>query len=148
MPASLPDSTAARKPAIQIREFAGPPLDQLIPPQTNTEAAPSSEVAQAVPEIPPDKQVKSNPPSVLKTESEAPVALAALAQPVTPDTAKIKDQKAKAKVLEAMPPENAAKILANLSDDESRELLKYVKTRQAAKILAAIQPERASRLLR
>ena len=44
--------------------------------------------------------------------------------------------------------EDAAKILAHLSDEETKELLKYVKARQAAKIIASIQPDRASRLFR
>ena len=64
------------------------------------------------------------------------------------DSARAKDQKAFAKVLEAMQAENAARILKDLPDDEVKRILLNIKKRQAAKILASLDPERAARIMR
>ena len=64
------------------------------------------------------------------------------------DTLHMKERKSTAKVLESMQAENAARILKDLTDEEVKAVLVYVKKRQAAKILSAIDPERAARILR
>ncbi len=73
---------------------------------------------------------------------------AAAGQAPLPDSTSAKLCKARAKMLESMPAEDAARIIAKLSDEETKALLHFIKARQAAKILAAIEPERASRLFR
>ena len=64
------------------------------------------------------------------------------------DTSRAKERKSTAKVLESMQAENAARILNDLTDEEVKSVLVFVKKRQAAKILSAIEPERAARILR
>lgn len=51
-----------------------------------------------------------------------------------------------AKVYEAMPPEDAAKIINNLDTPIIIGLFKLLKQRQAAKILATLPPERAAKI--
>lgn len=70
------------------------------------------------------------------------------AQSAGGDTLHAKERKSTAKVLESMQAENAARILNDLTDEEVKSVLVFVKKRQAAKILSAIEPERAARILR
>ena len=64
------------------------------------------------------------------------------------DSAKIKERKSFAKVMESMEAESAARILKGLPDTDVKEILGSVKKRQAAKILSYIDPERAARIIR
>jgi len=64
------------------------------------------------------------------------------------DSARAKDSKSFAKMLEAMPAEQAVRILKGLDDREVRAVLLAVKKRQASKILSALDPERAARMMR
>jgi flagellar motility protein MotE (MotC chaperone) len=53
-----------------------------------------------------------------------------------------------AKVLEAMEPASAARILTDFPDGDVKQIILTIKKRQAAKILAALQPDRAARIMR
>lgn len=66
----------------------------------------------------------------------------------TEDTLRTQRRKSMAKVLEEMKPDQAAKILRNIPDEELRELMLILKKRQAAKILGSLDPERVARILR
>ena len=58
------------------------------------------------------------------------------------------ERKSMAKVLEAMDPASAAKILNDFPDDDVKQIILTIKRRQAAKILAALDPDRAARIMR
>jgi flagellar motility protein MotE (MotC chaperone) len=64
------------------------------------------------------------------------------------DSARAKDSKSFAKMLETMPAEQAVRILKGLDDREVKAVLLAVKKRQASKILSALDPERAARMMR
>ncbi len=64
------------------------------------------------------------------------------------DSARAKDSKSFAKMLEGMPADQAVRILKGLDDREVKAVLLTVKKRQAAKILSALDPERAARMMR
>ena len=64
------------------------------------------------------------------------------------DSARAKESKSFAKMLEGMPAEQAVRILRGLDDREVKAVLLTVKKRQAAKILSALDPERAARMMR
>lgn len=70
------------------------------------------------------------------------------AKPVLSDSARAKESKSFAKMLEAMPAEQAVRILKGLDDREVKAVLLTVKKRQAAKILSALDPDRAARMMR
>jgi flagellar motility protein MotE (MotC chaperone) len=65
-----------------------------------------------------------------------------------PDTTRMKERKAMAKLVDAMDAQGAAKILRNMDDNEVKEILLAVKKRQAGKILSSLDPERAARIMR
>jgi len=71
-----------------------------------------------------------------------------IARPVVSDSARAKESKSFAKMLEGMPAEQAVRILKGLDDREVKAVLLTVKKRQAAKILSALDPERAARMMR
>jgi hypothetical protein len=56
--------------------------------------------------------------------------------------------KSMAKVLEAMDPSSAARILKDYPDGDVKQMILTMKRRQAAKILAALEPDRAARIMR
>jgi flagellar motility protein MotE (MotC chaperone) len=58
------------------------------------------------------------------------------------------DSKGAAKMIEAMTPESAAKVLVQLTSDEAKKVIRGVKARQAGKILALLPPDRAAHLMR
>ena len=64
------------------------------------------------------------------------------------DSAKGVQRVAMAKVLEAMEPASAARILTDFPDGDVKQIILTIKKRQAAKILAALQPDRAARIMR
>jgi flagellar motility protein MotE (MotC chaperone) len=64
------------------------------------------------------------------------------------DSAKTKDRKMLVKMLEAMSPENAARIVESFQDPDAKAILMGIKARQAGKILSAMNVERASKLMR
>jgi hypothetical protein len=64
------------------------------------------------------------------------------------DSARAKESKSFAKMLEGMPAEQAVRILKGLDDREVKAVLLTVKKRQAAKILSALDPDRAARMMR
>jgi hypothetical protein len=55
---------------------------------------------------------------------------------------------AMAKVLEAMDPVSAARILSDFPDGDVKQIIFTIKRKQAAKILAALQPDRVARIMR
>jgi flagellar motility protein MotE (MotC chaperone) len=65
-----------------------------------------------------------------------------------PDSVRVAERRAMAKVFDTMQAENAARILNDLPDSEVKEILLAVKKRQAAKIMAALDPGRAARIMR
>lgn len=72
----------------------------------------------------------------------------ALPQPTTKDSVKTSDPKAMAKMLDGIKPEQAVKIVNNLSNKEVKELLPLLNKRQAGKILSALDPSRAAKIIR
>ena len=64
------------------------------------------------------------------------------------DSARAKQSKTFAKMIESMPAEQAVRILKGLDDREVKSILLSVKKRQAAKILSALDPDRAARMIR
>ena len=70
------------------------------------------------------------------------------AKPAASDSARAKESKSFAKMLEGMPAEQAVRILKGLDDREVKAVLLTVKKRQAAKILSALDPDRAARMMR
>lgn len=58
------------------------------------------------------------------------------------------DWKSTARLIESMTPEEAGKILKQMSDTEVKQVITKVKTKQAGKILAMLDPERVARILR
>jgi hypothetical protein len=64
------------------------------------------------------------------------------------DSARGVQRTAMAKVLEAMEPASAARILADFPDEDVKLVVLSIKKKQAAKILAALQPDRAARIMR
>ncbi len=144
------DTVKAAAAPKYLREYAGPTPEELQGPKS---AGPDSvsvyrdsvNILLAKLSVQGPAQPTQNPVAQV---AEPQSVAAVVPPPAAVDSAKIKLTKSRAKLLEAMPPEDAAKILSNLTDEETKELLKYVKARQAAKIIASIQPERASRLFR
>lgn len=64
------------------------------------------------------------------------------------DSVRIEQLRMKAKLLEAMDPASAAKILTNLEDDEVKIMLMALKKKQAGRILAELEPKHAARIIR
>ena len=64
------------------------------------------------------------------------------------DSARGAQRTTMAKVLEAMDPASAARILADFPDEDVKHVVLSIKKKQAAKILAALQPDRAARIMR
>ena len=64
------------------------------------------------------------------------------------DSARGAQRASMAKVLEAMDPASAARILADFPDEDVKHVVLSIKKKQAAKILAALQPDRAARIMR
>ncbi len=138
------DTVALAHAPKYLREYAGPTPEELVAAkkaEADSLTMYRDSIASLMTALTAEREKAQAVPVAEKIDSTTP-------QAATVDTAKEKLQKSRAKLLEAMPPEDAAKILANLSDEETKELLKYVKARQAAKIIASIQPERASKLFR
>jgi flagellar motility protein MotE (MotC chaperone) len=63
------------------------------------------------------------------------------------DSARQKQKKDFAKMIEAMSAEDAARILQKMDDADVRTVLMAVKKRQAGKILGALEPSRAARMM-
>ena len=64
------------------------------------------------------------------------------------DSSSQPDWKTTAKLIETMNPEEAGKILKQMSDSEVKQVITKVKRKQAGKILANLDPDRAARILR
>lgn len=64
------------------------------------------------------------------------------------DSGHTETRKYMAKVLEAMDPSSAARILKDYPDGDVKQMILTMKKRQAAKILAALEPDRAARIMR
>jgi flagellar motility protein MotE (MotC chaperone) len=139
------DSTRSQAPL--FRTVAGPTLAELQGPDSSALLARDS-IAQlkdslgALASLLQHERQRSDSLSRPKPVPKDTVRAAAI------DTAKVKERKNMAKMLESMPAENAAQILKDLPDEEMKALLMNVKKRQAAKILGAIEPSRASKLFR
>jgi flagellar motility protein MotE (MotC chaperone) len=69
-------------------------------------------------------------------------------QNVSADSARTKELKGMAKMLESMSAEDAARILQNLKVTEAKKVLMAVKKKQAGKILSAMEPRIAARMMR
>ncbi len=79
----------------------------------------------------------------LRTSMDSTLKVAAAA-----DSVQGEQRRAMAKVLEAMDPESAARILRDFPDGDVKQIILTIKKRQAAKILAALEPDRAARIMR
>ena len=64
------------------------------------------------------------------------------------DSARAKELKGMAKMMESMSAEDAARILQNLKIVEAKKVLMSVKKKQAGKILSAMEPRVAARMMR
>jgi hypothetical protein len=64
------------------------------------------------------------------------------------DSGNAETRKSMAKVLEAMDPSSAARILKDYPDGDVKQMILTMKKKQAAKILAALEPDRAARIMR
>ena len=64
------------------------------------------------------------------------------------DSGHAETRKSMARVLEAMDPSSAARILKGYPDGDVKQMILTMKKRQAAKILAALEPDRAARIMR
>ncbi|MCX7984336.1 MAG: hypothetical protein N3A63_05490 [Bacteroidetes bacterium] len=64
------------------------------------------------------------------------------------DSNKIARELQYAKLLEAMRPEEAAKVLSNFNDADMKAILLKMKTKQASKIVAALEPKRVARIMK
>ncbi|HTR98264.1 MAG TPA: hypothetical protein VML00_00860 [Bacteroidota bacterium] len=82
------------------------------------------------------------------TGNAARQADSAAAPAAASDSARAKQSKTFAKMIESMPAEQAVRILKGLDDREVKSILLSVKKRQAAKILSALDPDRAARMIR
>jgi len=143
-----PGTEAATAQAVPLRSVAGPTLAEL---QGNTDSG-AKAARDSVVRLQDSLQVLAAMLQHERQKSEAlsqqkPVVVQDTTHPAV-DSAKVKQRKNMAKVLESMPAENAARILQDLPEPEMKELLMNVKKRQAAKILSAIEPSRASKLFR
>ncbi len=138
------DTVAIAHAPKYLREYAGPMPNELMPPKPvapDSVAVYRDSVNALLAALSAERDKGTVAAVPVQQDSTAPVTASI-------DSSRMKLQKSRAKILEAMPPEDAAKILLRLSDEETKELLKYVKARQAAKIIASIQPDRASKLFR
>lgn len=63
------------------------------------------------------------------------------------DSIHAKEIKGKAKLIELMSPEDAARLLKNLQLNVAKEVLMAVKKKQAGKILSAMEPRLAARMI-
>lgn len=68
--------------------------------------------------------------------------------PLGPDTLTESERKKMVQIFESMEPENAARILLNMSDAAVKQVLTTMKKRQSAKILAVLEPAQAARILK
>jgi len=69
-------------------------------------------------------------------------------QNISADSARTKEIKGMAKMLESMSAEDAARILQNLKVAKAKKVLMAVKKKQAGKILSAMEPRIAARMMR
>ncbi len=96
-------------------------------------AAPASDLAAAV-----------TVPTEAAATAAAPVAAAA---PTTSaDIAPAVTVRRLAKIFGTMAPRDAAKVLAELGDDDVHTLISYLSDRQAAAVMGSIPPERAAKI--
>jgi len=79
----------------------------------------------------------------LRTSMDRPPSVVTAA-----DSVQKEERKSMAKVLEAMDPASAARILKDFPDGDVKQIILTIKRRQAAKILAALDPDRAARIMR
>lgn len=84
----------------------------------------------------------------LEKEKQQPSLLVKAMPTENKDTISTSAVKGMAKMLEAMKPDQAVRIMSNLNDTEVREIIKNLNKRQASKILAALDPSRAAKLIR
>lgn len=118
-----PDSAAIASPPDSLETPAAETKDTLTAAADNAPAQPRiSEPAQTEPQKSAEA-VKPVPPPVV-------------------------DWKSKAKLLEAMKVDEAARIITTMKDDEIKMILMNLKKKTAAKVLASLEPERAAKLLR
>jgi hypothetical protein len=86
--------------------------------------------------------------SVRGTAETPPPPVAAPQEPPVQDSTATAERKAMARLFDGMKPDEAARIMKDLGDEQVKQILLSVKKRQAARILAALDPDRAARILR
>ena len=149
--AAAPDSLSRAVAPKFIREFAGPTLDELTfteKSRTDSVAILRDSLGVLTRKLLAEAKKLSDLEKTISQKDSIPARTPGQPAAQTQDASKATNAKSRAKVLEAMPAADAARILAGLTDEETKELLQFIKARQAAKIMAAIQPDRASRLFR
>ncbi len=144
-PAPPPDSllTASRKaPAMGTpvsRDSVAAPADTVIQkPQGVVHTAEAKTVA-----LVPEQKNSALPAEPLRNTMDSTLKAVAAA-----DSVQAEQRKSMAKVLEAMDPTSAARILNDFPDGDVKQIILTIKRRQAAKILAALDPDRAARIMR
>jgi len=141
-PPDQPKTIALATPAAESTAVKTPPVARSA--KDTAAAAPAKDLSQLKPDT-----AKPAPQKTSEAQPESLLAAADTLKSAPPaDSTAVDEIKVKAKLLEAMNPENAAKILTNLNDTEVKGLLMKMKNRQAGKILSALEPDRAARIMR
>lgn len=128
--------TSAQVPA-QALPPAVAVVDTVPPVDTGRVIAPEPQVAAVQATVP------ATEPTELAEEKPVPQT-----QPAKLDSTALRRSIKLAKIVENMPPEDAAKMLEPLTDDMVIDILLRLKQRQAAKIMAEIPSERAAQISR
>ncbi len=133
--AAAPDRKAAQADSAQQES-----RQAVSPAETSAAVVGSGNTGSAVAA---DRRASASPAEEVRSTMECTLNKAAGA-----DSVQEGERKSMAKVLEAMDPASAAKILNDFPDDDVKQIILTIKRRQAAKILAALDPDRAARIMR
>lgn len=141
------DSLNAKKPSSPKDSAAADTLKHMAEHKDSTVKKDSTRADTARTALKPDSAPGHAPAAQLAPTAVPPSPIRAAATQVDP-AAKAAAYKQVARVLSAMKPAEAAKVLAFLSDEEVEGLLRAVGPRQAADFLTNIPKERAAGLSR
>ena len=151
-PELLPSAAPAPADSVRAMERRGLPSDKQAKP------APPAMVADSVRQEPDQSAQRTSSPGIALVSERKVSAVSAepLRMPMDSvlsaapgaDSAQNEQRKSMAKVLEAMDPASAARILNDFPDGDVKQIILTIRKRQAAKILAALDPDRAARIMR
>jgi hypothetical protein len=145
-PATPADSAATAHAAVD--SVNGPHM----PPDVSGEGGDSTHVAEVMNVSPPDTLLGVLTAALMRSDSLTERLRTAMdstrVSRAAADSVHGAQRAAMAKVLEAMDPVSAARILADFPDGDVKQIIFTIKRKQAAKILAALQPDRVARIMR